>query len=76
MIEAPRHLIRRPAHFVRVLRLFADGPRLTFLSYKAFRGPGLCQKCGCTDRYGCSPRCHWANKDATLCSACVERKTR
>lgn len=41
------------------------------------RPSGVCQKCGCTeeDCSNCIKQtggpCHWANKERTLCSACV-----
>ena len=33
---------------------------------------GTCRWCGCTDLHGCDVGCSWANRQATLCSECVE----
>jgi hypothetical protein len=37
--------------------------------------PGVCRWCGCTERNACDDGlaggCSWANRAATLCSACV-----
>lgn len=73
MIEAPRHLIRvGPGRRIKVLRLFVVAGHIYPLRYHAWRGPGCCQRCGCTDRYGCLGRCSWANATKTLCTKCVE----
>jgi hypothetical protein len=34
--------------------------------------PGRCRWCGCTEEFGCSSGCSWANPSATLCSSCVD----
>jgi hypothetical protein len=34
-------------------------------------GSPRCRGCGCTDRYGCAPRCWWVEPD--LCSRCARR---
>lgn len=34
--------------------------------------PGRCRWCGCTDEHGCAMGCSWANRQATLCSECVD----
>lgn len=73
IIEAPRHLIRQPGGRVRVLRLVCNRQYCYPLRYTAFRGPGMCSVCGCTDKYGCSPPCCWVDATKTLCSACAER---
>ena len=33
--------------------------------------PGRCRWCGCTELKACGAGCSWANRAATLCSACV-----
>ena len=33
---------------------------------------GKCRWCGCTDLHGCDVGCSWANRQATLCSECVD----
>lgn len=34
-------------------------------------GSSQCRACGCTDHYGCTPRCWWVEPD--LCSSCARR---
>lgn len=33
---------------------------------------GKCRWCGCTEEHGCAEGCSWANRQATLCSECVD----
>lgn len=33
---------------------------------------GKCRWCGCTEEHGCEMGCSWANRQATLCSECVD----
>jgi hypothetical protein len=33
--------------------------------------PGRCRLCGCTYEHACAVGCSWANRQQTLCSACV-----
>jgi len=33
--------------------------------------PGVCRWCGCTNDHACDAGCSWANRERTLCSACV-----
>jgi hypothetical protein len=33
--------------------------------------PGRCRWCRCTEAEACESGCSWANRDRTLCSACV-----
>jgi hypothetical protein len=54
-----RHLIRADAGRIRVLRLAVAGRHIYPLRYHARSGPGLCQRCGCTDRYACPGGCSW-----------------
>jgi len=73
--EAPSHLIDAGGGFVRVLRLVGQGGHTYPLRYTARLGaPGLCRKCGCTDRYGCPDGCSWVNRRNTLCSRCLEKE--
>jgi hypothetical protein len=71
-----RHLIRADAGRIRVLRLAVAGRHIYPLRYHARSGPGLCQRCGCTDRYACPGGCSWVNTRNTLCSRCYERTLR
>lgn len=34
-------------------------------------GPGVCERCGCTDGWACAGGCFWINDAHTLCSACA-----
>lgn len=34
--------------------------------------PGRCRWCGCTYERPCELGCAWANRNQTLCTACVE----
>jgi len=34
--------------------------------------PGRCRWCGCTYERPCDLGCDWANRNQTLCTACVE----
>lgn len=76
MVEAPRHLIRAPGGFVRVLRLVIADGHCYPLRYRAYPGPGLCRVCGCVSRYACPGGCCWVDATKTLCSACAEGVTR
>lgn len=74
MIEVPHILIRcGPGARIRVLRLVADGRRIYPLRYHAWRGPGCCRSCGCTDQHACLGGCGWAEGRRDLCSRCYER---
>lgn len=73
MIEAPRHLIRKRAGRVRVLRLIVADGHCAPLRYTALLGAGLCRLCGCTDRHACPGGCAWVNAAHDVCSACVKR---
>lgn len=33
--------------------------------------PGVCRWCGCTETTPCEEGCAWANRQQTLCTACV-----
>ena len=33
---------------------------------------GQCRWCGCTEDRACEVGCSWANRQATLCSECVD----
>lgn len=33
--------------------------------------PGQCRWCGCTQERACASGCGWANREQTLCTACV-----
>ena len=37
--------------------------------------PGKFRWCGCTEDHACGAGCSWANRAATLCSACVPLDT-
>lgn len=37
--------------------------------------PGRCRWCRCTEAEACEGGCSWANRDRTLCSACVPLDT-
>jgi hypothetical protein len=34
--------------------------------------PGRCRWCRCTEREPCEPPCGWANRQHTVCTACVD----
>jgi hypothetical protein len=73
-IQTRSHLIRAGAGKVRVLRLAVVGRFVYPLRYTARSGPGCCQYCGCTDRYGCGGGCGWANASHTICTRCLEQE--
>jgi hypothetical protein len=33
--------------------------------------PGVCRRCGCTDKYACLGGCCWADETQTLCTMCA-----
>jgi hypothetical protein len=75
MTEARSYLIRLSSGRTRVLRLHADGERCYPLAYTVERGQAMCERCGCTDRFGCARKhcCYWVDASKTLCSRCSER---
>ena len=74
MTEARSILIRAGHGRVRVLRLLCDQLGIATYSYRRLNGPGMCQRCGCTDRYGCGGGCLWANASHTICTRCLEKE--
>jgi hypothetical protein len=73
MIEARSHLVHHTRSRIRVLRLAVIDGRVAMHRYIARRGPGTCERCGCTDAYSCFGGCGWVNATHTLCSRCYER---
>lgn len=73
MTHARSYLIRLAAGRTRVLRLAVVGRHCYPLRYTVEPGQALCQRCGCTDRFGCVGGCGWVNATQTLCSRCLER---
>lgn len=73
MTHARSTLIRLSAGRTRVLRLACVGRHTYPLRYEVRPREDMCERCGCTARYGCVGGCGWVNATHTLCSRCLER---
>ena len=74
MIEAPSHLIDAGHGRVRVLRLVCADGHTWPLRYETDPCQGMCEYCGCTDRYGCEGGCYWVDLAHTVCSRCFTKE--
>jgi hypothetical protein len=58
MITARPVLIRAGSGVIRVLRLHADAGGIWPLAYEVHPDEDMCRVCGCTNLFGCTPRCY------------------
>jgi hypothetical protein len=73
MTQTRSTLIRASGGRVRVLRTTFEHGRCWPVRYTVHPDEDMCQRCGCTDVFGCVGGCGWVNKEHTLCSRCFER---
>lgn len=74
MIQTRSTLTRAGGGVIRVLRLTIDASGVWPLSYEVHPDEDMCQVCGCTEIFGCTPECCWVNATHTLCSRCLEKE--
>jgi hypothetical protein len=73
MTHARPHLIRLSGGRTRVLRLACVGRHIYPLRYDVRPHDDMCERCGCTERFGCVGGCGWVTHAHDLCSRCLER---
>ena len=68
-----RSILIRARGYTRVLRLSRDQLGVSLLRYRVRHRTPMCERCGCTERFGCEGGCGWVNAEQTLCSRCLEK---